>query len=38
MNNDSKKTASAEGNTRQWMPRLLQGTEIILNKNSNDKK
>ncbi len=38
MNSDSKKTASAEGNTRQWMPRLLQGTEIILNKNSNDKE
>lgn len=34
----SKNIEGAEANSRQWMPRLLQGTEIILNKKSNDKK
>lgn len=39
MRSDSMKSAPAKVETRQWMPRLLQGTEIILNsKNSNDTK
>jgi len=37
-NGDSKNSVGTEANTRQWMPRLLQGTEMILNKKSNDKK
>ena len=38
VNSDSKNSAGARTNPRQWMPRLLQGTEIILKKKSSDKK
>ena len=39
VNSDSSKnSAGARTNPRQWMPRLLQGTEIILKKKSSYKK
>lgn len=40
-NGDSKNGVGVEAKTKQWMPRLLQGTEIVLSKKkskSNDKK
>eukprot|EP00986_Skeletonema_menzelii_P007170 scaffold2782_cov145-Skeletonema_menzelii.AAC.7 len=39
MNGDSKNGAGAKANPKQWIPRLLQGTKIILNKKSStDRK